>query len=240
MELNSWWSFKNWKIVFIHSYLSSEIKYSTLVLYFIFYYKTIMNLPKLTAIGLLLVATISTTFAYTLKEIEAAQYLANINIIQDHENLEDFQLGSFITRKEVLKTVGKLSAEKIEDKCDGTFLDVDINDWGCKYIEFAYSKWIIVKNDTSTFRPEDLITKTEAVKLILKVKWVEKTRITTNWQEDYMITAFEKWIIEEQYSDFDTHATRGWIFKIATEVVKQDREMKMKNWEFDIYSDEAL
>ncbi|MCD5380618.1 S-layer homology domain-containing protein [Candidatus Gracilibacteria bacterium] len=197
-----------------------------------------MNLPKLTAIGLLLVATISTTFAYTLKEIEAAQYLANLNIIQDHDNLEDFQLGYFITRKEVMKTVGKLSADKIGDKCDGTFLDVDVNDWGCKYIEFALRKGLIEQN--TNFRPEDLITKTEAVKLILKVKGVEKTQVTTQWQEDYMMTAFEKGIIEEKYTNYNATATRGWIFKIATAVIKQDRLEKMKNGEFDIYSDEAL
>ncbi len=197
-----------------------------------------MTLQKIITLILVLFVWIWSTFAYTLKEIESAQYLANIKIIQNHDDLEDFKLGSFITRKEVLKTVGKLSAQKIEDKCDGIFSDVDKNDWGCKYIEFAYREWIIAKNDT--FRPEDLITKTEAVKLILKVKGVEKTQVTTEWQEDYMVTAFEKGIIEEKYSDYNANATRGWIFKIATAVVKQDREMKMKNGEFDIYSDEAL
>jgi len=55
-----------------------------------------------------------------------------------------------------------------------------------------------------------------------------------------MMTAFEKGIIEEKYSDYNANATRGWIFKIATAVVKQDRLEKMKNGEVDIYSDEAL
>ena len=197
-----------------------------------------MKLHKTIAVILLFAASIWSAFTYTLKEIESAQYLAGINIIQNHDNLEDFKLGSFITRKEVLKTVWKLSAQEIEDKCEGIFSDVVLSDWGCKYIEFAYREWIIAKNDT--FRPEDLITKTEAVKLILKVKGVEKTQITDNWQEDYMMTAFEKGIIEEKYSDYNANATRGWIFKIATAVVKQDRLEKMKNGEVDIYSDEAL
>lgn len=197
-----------------------------------------MNLQKIITIALLLSVSVWSTFAYSIKEIESAQYLAWINIIQNHDNLEDFKLGSFITRKEVLKTVGKLSAQEIEDKCDGIFSDVDVNGWGCKYIEFAYREWIIAKNET--FRPEDLITKTEAVKLILKVKGVEKTQVTTNWQEDYMMTAFEKGLIEEKYTDYNASATRWWIFEIATAVVKEDREEKMKNGEFDIYSDEAL
>ena len=77
------------------------------------------------------------------------------------------------------------------------FSDVDKNSWGCKYIEFAYRENLIAKN--KFFRPNDLITKTESIKLILKAKWIEKTRVTSNWQEDYMITAYEKWIIEEKY-----------------------------------------
>lgn len=197
-----------------------------------------MNVQKKIIAALVVLLSISSTFAYTLKEIESAKYLADLWVIQSHDNIDDFRLDSPITRKETLKTIGKLSAEEIIDRCDWVFADVNITDWGCKYIEFALRKNLIANNDN--FRPEDLITKTEAMKLILKVRGIEKTQVTDNWQEDYMMTAFEKGIIEEKYTDYDEPATRWWIFKIATVVVKQYREDQMKKWEVDIYSDEAL
>jgi hypothetical protein len=45
-----------------------------------------------------------------------------------------------MTRKEILKVIAKLSNEEIVDTCVGTFSDVDITDWGCKYIEWALGK----------------------------------------------------------------------------------------------------
>jgi hypothetical protein len=47
-----------------------------------------------------------------------------------------YRLDETITRKEIAKIIAKLSGKTIADKCDGVFPDV-INDWGCKYIEFA-------------------------------------------------------------------------------------------------------
>ena len=141
---------------------------------------------------------------------------------------------------ETMKIIAKLSWKNVEDKCEGIFPDVDKNGWGCKYIEFAYRENLIAKN--KTFRPNDLITKTESIKLILKAKWIKKTRITTSWQEDYMITAFEKEIIEEKYSNFNASALRWWIFATATSVVKKEeaRKKEEKIKELKKMSDEAL
>jgi hypothetical protein len=139
---------------------------------------------------------------------------------------------------ETMKIIAKLSWKNVEDKCDGIFSDVDKNGWGCKYIEFAYREKLIAKNNL--FRPDDFITKTESMKLILKAKWIKKTRVTTNWQEDYMITAYEKWIIEEKYINFNASALRGWIFATATSVVKKEEEKKRIEKENKRISWEAL
>jgi hypothetical protein len=53
-----------------------------------------------------------------------------------------------------------------------------------------------------------------------------------------MITAFEKEIIEEKYSDFNASALRGWIFATATSVVKKEEAEKIKK--IKKMSDEAL
>jgi len=199
-----------------------------------------MKFEKNVALVLLFGFTFGATFAYTDKESESAEYLAEKEIIKKQKSISDYKLDLTITRMETMKIIAKLSGKKVENKCDWIFADVDKNGWGCKYIEFAYKQNLIAKN--KNFRPNDLITKTESIKLILKAKWIKKTRITKNWQEDYMITAFEKGIIEKKYTDFNANALRGWIFATATSVVKKEEEKKRieKIKKLKKISDEAL
>jgi len=196
-----------------------------------------MKLQKIVTIVLLLTLSFATSFAFTEKESDAAKYLAERWIIKEQDKISDYKLDLTITRQETMKIIAKLSGKNVEDKCEGIFSDVDKNGWGCKYIEFAYRENLIAKNET--FRPNDLITKTESMKLILKAKWIEKTRVTNNWQEDYMITAYETWIIEEKYYDFNEPSKRWWIFATATTVVKKEEEKKRIEEEKTL-SDEAL
>ncbi len=169
--------------------------------------------------------------AYTEKELMAAEKLASNWIIQTQETVDWYKLDETITRREVVKIIGKLSWNQIWEVCDWIFGDVKSNDWGCKYVEYLYKKGIVSFN--AQFRPDDQITKTEVMKMILKIKNVEKIQETTNWQEDYMITALDKWIITEKYTDYNMNATRWWIFHIAAMVIQKEQE----GW---LYSDEAL
>jgi len=176
---------------------------------------------------------------YEIKsQLESANFLANEWIIVDQSaSPSEYNLNSNIQRQAVMKVVMKLSWNTITDTCRGEFSDVDTNDWPCKYIEAALDAWYIAANDT--FRPFDNITMTEAMKLVLKAKWIEKTQVTTNWQEDYMMTAYEYGIIDEKYYNYNDTATRGWIFQIATATLEQVEEIKIKQQEI-LMSDEAL
>ncbi|USN58873.1 MAG: S-layer homology domain-containing protein [Candidatus Peribacteria bacterium] len=187
--------------------------------------------------------TIASTFAMTfetMSEVDSANFLASEGIIADQSaNTDLYRLGDTITRKETMKIVMKLHGSEVKDTCEGKFSDVPA-DWGCKYIEAALNAGLIAGN--ATFRPDDNITKTEAMKLILKAKGVEKTQETENWQEDYMMTAYEYGIIEEKYYDYNADSKRGWIFQTATSTVKKEVEIKQKIEEKKVkkMSDEAM
>lgn len=112
----------------------------------------------------------------------------------------------------MMKIVMNLSGENIPDTCSGSFSDVT-NDWGCKYIETALSKGFIAAN--ATFRPDDSISKAEAMKLILKARGINKAYNTADWQDDYMKTALDNGLIKSAYSDHNTAALRGWIFGVG-------------------------
>jgi len=42
-----------------------------------------------------------------------------------------------------------------------------------------------------------------------------------------MLTAFNKWIIDSKYYDYNSNALRWWIFAVTTSVVKKEKEEKI-------------
>jgi hypothetical protein len=173
-----------------------------------------------------------------LTETEAANYLWAKWIIENNKSTpEKYRLWDSITRKETMKIMIKVAWIEVQDKCEWIFSDV-ANDWSCKYIEASLKVKFIAKADK--FRPDDNITKTEALKMILKSKWIYKTIKTTNWQEDYMLTAFQYWLIPEKFSDYDSQAKRWWIFQVTTSTVKKEVQIKeIQSKSTNLYSDEV-
>ncbi len=184
--------------------------------------------------------TVSVTWvfsmSYNASQIDAANFLAERWIIVDQSsNPSEYNLDSFIERKATMKVVMKLSGVDIPDVCYWVFSDVQ-SGWHCKYIEQALAQWFISLN--TTFRPDDNITKTEAMKLVLQAKGIEKIANTAIWQEDYMETAYHYGIIQEKYYDYNALASRGWIFEIATASIK--RQEAQESIKEELMSDEAL
>ena len=186
----------------------------------------------------ILVSIAATQAAYQIKtELESASYLAGKWVIVDQSaNTNLYELNTNIQRQAVMKIVMKLSWREIIDQCRWEFDDVDTTTWPCKYIEAALDVWYIAANET--FRPFDNITVTEAMKLVLKAKWIEKIQNTDAWQEDYMLTAYHYGIIDEKYFNYNAAATRWWIFQIATATIEKEVEIKTK--QHNLMSDEAL
>ncbi len=145
-------------------------------------------------------------------QLESAKALAGQGVIKQGLTSADFGLSNTITRKEIMKIVLNLSGKNVSDTCNGDFEDV-ANDWGCKYIEAGLRNGFIAAN--ASFRPNDSISKAEAMKLILKARGIDKAYNTSDWQADYMNTAYDNSIIAAKYSDHGSKALRGWIFGIG-------------------------
>lgn len=154
----------------------------------------------------------SFVYGYTEHEHNSANILAEKGIIVAQTDPILYRLDDTITRKEFMKVFVLLIGSEVEDKCDFSFRDVG-NDWWCKYIEWALRNSHIAKN--LDFRPRDQITKAEAMKLILKARWVSRVQSSWDWRFDDMVTARKRGIIELRYYDYDTYASRGWIFAVA-------------------------
>lgn len=169
----------------------------------------------LTFVALLALLPLS-SFGYTTLEKNAATYMAWKGFIVDNwTNTSAYRLDDTITRKEVMKIIAKLDGGTIPETCVWKFSDVT-KDWWCKYIEWALSKWYIAAN--KTFRPNDNITIPEALKMILKARWINNTYSELAWQSNYIKTAFDKNLIDVVYdsTDYGDNASRWFIFSVGS------------------------
>jgi hypothetical protein len=95
------------------------------------------------------------------------------------------------------------------------------------------------------FRPEDKITKSETIAMLIKAIWFDyklDEKSSKNWQEQIVEYASKKWVIKN-FTDYNTYATRGWVFQVADTTIRKDIEIKNKikeEKETKKYSDEAL
>lgn len=148
------------------------------------------------------------------EERKSAEFLAGKKIIQSQSlSPQDYNLDSYISRKEIMKVIINASDIVVNNSCTEIFQDVE-NDWGCKYIETAFNNNYISWNEK--FRPDSQLTKSEALKLIFKARNIKKVYTTNSWQEDYISTALYLWYIDVKYSDFNESANRWWIFSVLS------------------------
>jgi len=91
------------------------------------------------------------------------------------------------------------------------------------------------------FRPEDHITKAESLKMLIKAIGYDFEYDSTSsisWQEQYVDFANDHDIVDV-FTDYDTLATRGWVFTIAAHTIEV-KEKEDKKEDEKKYSDEAM
>jgi hypothetical protein len=200
---------------------------------------------KFTTILVILSITYTTWFAlmFVNPELISANNLANKKIINDHsKNPSSYNLWENVLRQEIAAIARSVAKLEKKDRCDNIFSDISDtkpNTWACINIEALVDNNIISKN--STFRPEEKITKSEAIAMLIKAIWFDYSynpELTWNWQQQVVSFAVEKWVVEK-FTDYDTFATRGWVFWVADTTIKIDEELKQVFNAPKIFSDEV-
>ena len=153
------------------------------------------------------------------ESIDSAQKLADAWIIVDNsKNPALYNVSSSITRREMLKIILKIAQVTPSDKCDTKFVDLPKNDWWCKYAQKALELGFISPN--KYFRPNDNISKVEAIKMLLKAKWITPLQ-TIDWREGYIKKAVELWYIDN-FKDYDTKSKRSFVFKLWSKTISNN------------------
>ncbi len=161
-----------------------------------------------------------------VSDINNANYLASQWFIVDQSNEPlKYNLGHNVLRQEIAAISLKLWEIDKKNKCDNLFSDLTSiipNSWACLNIEPLLEKWLISNN--KKFRPEENITKTEALWMLIKVKWLDYKLVTNSsktWQQQIVEYAVREWLVED-FTDYDTYATRAWIFQVVDNIITND------------------
>jgi len=205
-------------------------------------------LKKITAlVTIIAIGSINfSAFWYTNSQLEAANSLAQRSTIKDHKNNpKDYNLDSNVLRQEIALISRRVSGFKENIGCKNTFSDISAtmpNSWICKNVESLIDNNLISKN--SSFRPEDSITKSEALIMFIRsIGFDFKIKDEKNWQKEVVDFAVSKWVVKS-FIDYNALAKRGWIFEIANfSIVVKEEEVKKWIWKgrsMKKYSNEAM
>lgn len=128
------------------------------------------------------------------------------------------------TRSEFLKIVLKAVGEDYSNADTTTlvFSDIDSNSWQAKVVAHATLLWIISTSNTN-FRPNDNITRAEAIKILLNAANIDTPEVTSSsfsdvswWAVKYIERAKILWIISDN-TNFrpNDNITRAEVCKIV-------------------------
>lgn len=170
---------------------------------------------------------------YALVYLNYAEYLADKHVIVRQRPIENYALSDRVLRQEVVGIALRLTAGNFRNietivlpdpyTCENVFLDVGQNrpnSWACRSVEIAAKNGIITKNNHH-FRPEDDITRAEAIAMVLSgVKLMPKTDGSRPWQEVVMETSEKLGILQEWVTASDEKITRWELFYVVSNIIK--------------------
>lgn len=175
------------------------------------------------AVGSTLTASAASEFA------AYADALAAAGIINSQTTEAGYRLGDNITRAEMAKIAVKLNGAEVEEATDMMYSDVTTAQLGdlASYIETAANAGIVSKANAK-FRPLDLVTRAEMVKMLMAAKGVETSDVSAGFADvdsslgdlaGYVnAAAAEGYIATATNFRPNATATRGEAFKVAAGV----------------------
>ena len=126
----------------------------------------------------------------THPQYEAVETLKAANILAGYED-GTFKPERVVTRAEMMKLALKGAGVVVEEKpTESTFKDVKAEDWFSPYVAKALELKIVGGYEDGTFRPQQVVNRVEALKMIFKAKQLV---LPTEVREVYKDVAVDAW-----------------------------------------------
>ncbi|MDD3145219.1 MAG: S-layer homology domain-containing protein [Candidatus Gracilibacteria bacterium] len=193
-----------------------------------------MNLFKKTTAAIALVTLVSGIFstgvsAYSTSEVEAANALAEANIIVNHSsNSAAYNLDQNVLRQEIAAVARGIAGLDKETTYAPVFSDVTEttpNTWAWSSVNALANAGLVAKN--AEFRPEANISKAEAVGMVVKAafgsEYAFDATLGTSWQEQVVAFAVANGVVSS-FTNYDTAATRGFVFEAGSNAMASGQD----------------
>ncbi|MBR2977269.1 MAG: S-layer homology domain-containing protein [Oscillospiraceae bacterium] len=173
---------------------------------------------KLLCIFLAVMLLASTCCALTPEE--AAQDLAKYGIMQGFPD-GSFRLEETVTRAQCVKMI-MTALKKTDFPGAGTiFSDVPKEHWAVGHIEGSIGEGVIIGFPDGTFRPEESVTKYQAIKMVVCMLKHDALDIKPfSYPDDYTDAAIDvKLVTEEEVGTQDAPASRGFVARLISKAL---------------------
>jgi len=161
-------------------------------------------LARSSASLLLFVSTTASAAPVTFSDMEKSwfRFRENVNYLVDEGVIEGYADGTFkpqqtINRAEFLKLVfeGRSSTQPITRRC---FSDVSPREWYAPYVCAAKSRGIVDGYSNGTFKPAQIVTFAEALKIASNAyNWSVTETKGENWYKPYVSSLDDKHVLSE-------------------------------------------
>lgn len=164
--------------------------------------------------------------------LEYAHFLADKKVIVRQVPTENYRLWDRVLRQEIVGIVLRMTQLNFRDisrtdlpdpyTCENVFVDVHQdtpNTWVCRSAEIAAKSGIITTNNDH-FRPQDPITRAEALAMIFAATKLLPDTTTDPWQDGIMKQALTLDVLPIQEADPDEFVTRWEVFYLISQVTK--------------------
>lgn len=188
--------------------------------------RKVTSLVSATAVAAVALGSSMTALAAS-EFAEYADALATAGVINTQSAESGYRLGDNITRAEMAKIALKISEGTEVTPTGKVFSDVSVDNSLAGAIEAAAEAGIVSKANAK-FRPNDLVTRAEMVKMLMAAKGVEPTDVSAGFEDlgstDATLAGYINAAAAEGYiatgASFrpNATATRGEAFKVAAGV----------------------
>ncbi|NYB74674.1 S-layer homology domain-containing protein [Sedimentibacter hydroxybenzoicus DSM 7310] len=173
----------------------------------------------------------SFSFAFALpSDVEDTEYenavarLAALDIIVGYED-GTFRPGNSITRAEFAAIAIRMLG--MEDIANGSvantkFPDVRVTHWASGYINLASARGIIVGYSDGTFKPEEQVTYSEAVTMLVRLLGYEPALNSNEWPSNYLTKASEIGLTLGIKFNYNDPAKRGVVSTLVNKALDID------------------
>jgi hypothetical protein len=168
----------------------------------------------LTIIIIILIMTIGTlAYAGDFDDIKDTKYEEAVEFLAAYEVINGFEDGTFrpnepVTRGQMAKMITiVLGYKDFTENLGSTFADTE-GHWSEPYVEVANSFDIVVGYDEYTFGPNNNISYSEAVTMIIRTLGYTDSSLEGDWPYDYLVKATDLGVLDN-VSMLSSSANRG-------------------------------